>query len=121
MAKETIIQSGCDQAETGRRIGIRRVSLGLTMEDVAKQIGVAKSTIQRYEAGEIVHLKMPVITSIAFVLRVNPEWLVGKADTPEYNLSEVTRKEQMCVLFDKLTEEEQIFTIRQLQGIVEGR
>ena len=60
----------------------RREELGLTLDDIALEIGVARSTIQRYEKGTIEKLKLPVIEAIANVLQVDPAWLVGKTDDP---------------------------------------
>ena len=68
--------------EIGIRIAERRSALGLTMDDVAQKIGVAKSTIQRYEKGQIQKIKLPVIESIASALGVNPDWLIGNTDNP---------------------------------------
>ena len=68
--------------EIGIRIAERRTQLGLTMDDIAQKIGVAKSTIQRYEKGQIQKIKLPVIESIASALSVNPAWLIGKTDDP---------------------------------------
>lgn len=68
--------------EIGIRIAERRMQLGLTMDDVAQKIGVAKSTIQRYETGQIQKIKLPVIESIASALSVNPAWLIGKSEDP---------------------------------------
>lgn len=67
----------------GRRIENRRKELGLTLDDVAQEIGVAKSTIQRYEKGTIEKIKLPVIEAIARVIYVNPAWLCGKSDIME--------------------------------------
>ena len=50
------------------RMKERREQLGLTLDDIASEIGVAKSTIQRYEKGTIERLKLPVIEAIAGVL-----------------------------------------------------
>lgn len=69
--------------EIGNRIAERRTQLGLTMDDVAQKIGVAKSTIQRYEKGQIQKIKLPVIESIASALSVNPDWLIGNTDNPK--------------------------------------
>lgn len=69
--------------EIGERIKTRRISLGMTMEDVANRIGVTKSTVQRYETGKISRIKLPVIESIASALGVNPDWLIGNSETPE--------------------------------------
>lgn len=68
--------------EIGIRIADRRTALGMTMDEVAQRIGVAKSTVQRYEKGQIQKIKLPVIESIASVLGVNPDWLIGNTDDP---------------------------------------
>lgn len=66
-----------DAIDIGKRIEARRHELGLTLAEIASQIGVATSTIQRYEAGEILRIKIPVIFAIASVLKVTPQWLLG--------------------------------------------
>lgn len=66
--------------QIGERISFRRKQLGLTLDDIASEIGVAKSTVQRYEKGTIDKVKLPVIEAIARVLQVNPSWLCGKID-----------------------------------------
>ena len=71
-----------DNNEIGRRIKQRRLDLEMTQGDIANEIGVAISTIQRYEAGTIDKVKLPVIEAIARVLRVNPDWLIGKSEYP---------------------------------------
>lgn len=68
--------------EIGRRIKQRRLDMELTQGDIANEIGVAISTIQRYEAGAIDKIKLPVIEAIARVLQVSPDWLIGKSYTP---------------------------------------
>ena len=67
--------------DLGHRIKQRRTDLGLTQGDIAAEVGVAISTIQRYETGSIERVKLPVIEAIARALHVNPDWLVGK--TPD--------------------------------------
>ena len=66
--------------EIGYRIANRRKEIGMTMDDLATKVGVAKSTIQRYEAGKIEKIKLPVIESIANALGVNPSWIIGKSE-----------------------------------------
>ena len=77
--------------EIGMRIAEQRNQLGLTMDDIAQRIGVAKSTIQRYETGQIKKIKLPVIESIATVLRVNPDWLIGNTNDPTPNTHSILR------------------------------
>lgn len=65
--------------EIGRRLETRREELHLTMQEVASRVGVARSTVQRYEKGKIRKIKLPVIESFAAALNVNPSWLIGKS------------------------------------------
>lgn len=74
----------------GERIQYARHLRGMTLDAVAQEVGVHKSTIQRYEKGEYASPKLPVIESIARALSVNPSWLVGKSDQFEYTPSKVS-------------------------------
>ena len=66
--------------EIGKRIVETRTKLGRTQQEIADAVGVAKSTIQRYEAGKIKKIKLPVISEISRALNINPVWLIGKTD-----------------------------------------
>ena len=68
--------------QTGKRIQARREELGLNLGDIAQKVGVAVSTIQRYEKGKIEKIKLPVIEAIAKALAVDPAWLLGQTDCP---------------------------------------
>ena len=69
-----------DKKLLGNRIKQRRFDLDMTLGDIANSIGVAISTVQRYEAGSIEKIKLPVVEAIARVLNVDPNWLCGKTD-----------------------------------------
>lgn len=73
-----------DIKEVGNRIKQARTLRNLTLDDVANEIGVAKSTVQRYENGLIIKPKLPVLQAIADSLRVNPAWISGQ-DVPMTN------------------------------------
>ena len=62
------------------RIKYARSLRDLTLDEIADEIGVAKSTVQRYEKGLIASPKLPVLQAIAKTLDVNPMWLCGKTD-----------------------------------------
>ena len=64
----------------GLRIQSTRLSRKLTIDELAAQVGIHKSTISRYERGEIESPKIPVVNAIANALQVNPSWLIGKSD-----------------------------------------
>ena len=59
------------------KIKSRRTELNLTLEDVAKKVGVSAPTIQRYETGEIKNVRRDKIKLLADALQVTPEYLMG--------------------------------------------
>lgn len=69
-----------DRVQMGERMAQRREQLGLSLAEVAAEVAVAVSTVQRYEKGKIENIKLPVMESVARVLRVDPAWLLGKTD-----------------------------------------
>lgn len=69
-----------DAKQMGIRIKQVRLEKGLVQKDIADQVGVAISTIQRYENGAYDRPKLPVVQAIARALDVDPAWLVGKVD-----------------------------------------
>ena len=74
---------------TAERIKQRRKELGLRAEDVAEKIGVSRSTIFRYENGEIEKLPYTHLVPISKALNTTVEYLMfgctenGKIPTPE--------------------------------------
>lgn len=77
-----------DVIKIGKRIESARTDLKLTQEELAKKLGLNKSTIQRYETGKVMKIKIPVIDAMAKALNVNPAWLSDKSDNREPYLSE---------------------------------
>lgn len=86
--------------EIGARISSTRDLRGLTLDDIASHVGVAKSTIQRYEKGTIEKLKLPVLQSIAHALQVDPNWLIGNTDIPSSPASLVLSKDETQLVTD---------------------
>lgn len=66
-----------DNIIIGNRIKEARTLRGFTQRDIAQKIGVAASTIMRYEQAQITDIKLPVIEAIAKSLSVDPSWLLG--------------------------------------------
>ena len=65
----------------GKRIKEQRNILNLTQEELGTPLGLNKSTIQRYEAGRVERIKLPIIQELSKRLNVNPDWLACKTDT----------------------------------------
>lgn len=75
-----------DNKEIGNRIKTRRKELGFTLKEIADKVGVASSTIQRYENGTISQYKLPILESIAKALNVNPVWFTREDATMEIKI-----------------------------------
>ena len=59
------------------RIKERRLSLGMTLLDVANALGVKEATVQRYESGEIKNPKHDTVLELAKIFRCTPAYLMG--------------------------------------------
>jgi len=78
-----------DNNETGKRIKRKREELGLTMEELGKQLGVNRSTIKRYEDGETKYIKLAILEKIASVLGTTTAYLYdGKEEKPSLSLKQ---------------------------------
>ena len=89
-----------DNREIGKRMKLAREQSGLTLQAVADRVGVAASTVQRYEAGGIEKLKLPVLNAIADVLGVDPGWLTGSetACAPADNVAQTGEERKLLML-----------------------
>lgn len=68
----------------------RRQELGLTQVDVARAVGVKKSTILRWERGEINNPRRDRIARLALILQLPPMALVSETfGPPEYTGEQV--------------------------------
>lgn len=63
--------------EISERIKKRRLELGLTLEDVSEKLGVAKSTILRYETKDIGNMGIDKLELLANALKCTPAYLMG--------------------------------------------
>ena len=61
----------------GMRIKQRRKELRLSADELGKRLGKDRSTIYRYEKGDIENLPLDVLEPIAAVLQTTPQYLMG--------------------------------------------
>lgn len=54
-----------------------RVSQGLTLEQVGNVVGVGKSTVRKWETGEIANMRRDKIAKLAEALNTTPAYLMG--------------------------------------------
>lgn len=55
----------------------RRLELNLTLEEVGKLVGVGKSTVRKWETGDIENMKRDKIVKLANALKVSPSFIMG--------------------------------------------
>ena len=66
--------------DVGTRIKLRRKELKLTADQLGERIGKDRSTIYRYENGEIENMPISIIPVIAEALDISPIELMGWKD-----------------------------------------
>ena len=69
-----------DNSEMSKKIKDLRLSLGLTLEEVANQVGVGKSTVRKWETGMIANMRRDKIAALAKALHTTPTYLMGWTD-----------------------------------------
>jgi transcriptional regulator with XRE-family HTH domain len=65
-----------DNSPEGKRIRQRRLQLGLTQEDLAREVGVTSHTIWRLETDADFNPRLQTLKLIATALRVNVSSLI---------------------------------------------
>lgn len=68
--------------DLSRKIKDLRAQLGLTLEQVAQQVGVGKSTVRKWETGFIENMRRDKIAKLAVALHTTPAYLMGWSDNP---------------------------------------
>ncbi len=66
----------------GNRIKERRKELGLSVEDVAFELGKNRATVYRYESNDIENMPASVLEPLAEILHTTPAYLMGWDDDP---------------------------------------
>lgn len=63
--------------EIRKRIADRRKELGLSYQDLSDRTGMSKSTLQRYETGDIGNVSLDKLEPLAKALQTTPSYLMG--------------------------------------------
>ena len=75
----------------GERIKKRRKQIDMSAETLAEKLGIAPSTIYRYESGDINKVSSEMVMQFADILRITPGWIMGWEEEP-YDLNNEERK-----------------------------
>lgn len=61
----------------GDRIKIRRKHLKMSADELGRRLGKDRSTIYRYEKGDIENMPLDILEPIAVALETTPQYLMG--------------------------------------------
>ena len=64
------------------RLRKRRLSMGLTLEEVGAPLGLSRSAVNKYERGVIKNVYTSVVEGFSSVLHCSPGYLMGWTDNP---------------------------------------
>ena len=73
----------------------RRQELGLTLREVATQVGVGESTVRKWETGLIENMKSDKIELLAKALKMDPLEIIGIEINEKSPLSQLNKKEKL--------------------------
>lgn len=68
----------------------RRESLGYSLNELAEKIGVNRSTVMRWENGDIENMKRDKIVSLSEALKISPAVIMGWEDIEEPKVAKVS-------------------------------
>lgn len=68
----------------------RRESLGYSLNELAEKIGVNRSTVMRWENGDIENMKRDKIVSLSEALKISPAVIMGWEDIEELKVAKVS-------------------------------
>lgn len=92
----------------GKRIKARRKELGMSADKLGEILGKDRSTIFRYEKGDIENLPLDILQPIAKALNTTPTYLMGWEDKKTTPDDKLTEGEKMILdLFRQIPEEQQ--------------
>jgi repressor LexA len=69
----------------GDRIKARRKAMNMSADELGKRLGKDRSTIYRYEKGDIENLPLDILEPIATALNTTPQYLMGWEEVQKKN------------------------------------
>lgn len=82
--------------EMSEKIRLLRKQKGLTLEQVGNAVGVGKSTVRKWETGDIANMRRDKIAKLANILGCSPAFLMGW-DDKQIETSTILSKETLKV------------------------
>lgn len=111
----------------GQRIRARRKEMGMSVDELAARLGKDRSTVYRYEKGDIENLPLDVLQPIADALDTQPAELMGWVKKDSHTLNAMAAQLSKRMLTDhkfynmvrklSLLDEAQTASIEQLLNV----
>lgn len=81
----------------------RRIDLGYTLEFVANKLGVAKSTVLRWENGETTNIKIYQFNALCEILFLDPKFVLNSEEGEIPEAAEIVlKRKSICSKLDKI-------------------
>ena len=107
--------------QIGERIKQRRKELRMSADKLAEMLGKDRSTVYRYEKGDIENLPLDILEPIAAALRTTPQYLMGWENEENPAMSDgISAKRQALIDFAKSVPEDKAeLVLRVMKTILE--
>ena len=100
------------------KIRNRRLQLGYTMEEVANKVGVAKSTVKKWESGQIESMRQSKVLALANALQVDPSFFFydfdnnKDSDNTKNEIQQNSIDKVLLSIFESLNDKDRIKVIK---------
>lgn len=85
--------------DIAEKIKYLRKKYGLTLEQVGNAVGVGKSTVRKWETGQIANMRRDKIEKLATALHTTPAYLMGWEDEEfTSKVNELSYREQKLII-----------------------
>lgn len=104
----------------GQRIRERRKAMKMSVDELAARLGKDRSTVYRYENGEIENLPLDMLEPIAKALEIEPKELMGwdRSEKEEINKKNSDAMQDITV---KMFENEDFFNVVKFLGTLDEK
>ena len=83
---------------SGDRIKECRIKSDLTQEDVARQLGIGKQAIYKYETGSVTNIPLQNIYQMSKLFGVSPSYLAGWSDQADAIYTETLTSDEHILI-----------------------
>lgn len=103
----------------GKRLKQRRKELAVSGDEMARYLGVDRTTYYRYERGAIIKIPGEILQRAAMRLGVTTRWLLGLEEAPALPEDSLFSEDSELVsLYHQLTEKDRAIILGEIRGML---